>query len=109
MTMDDKSRRVHEGPRVLMLLSNCFDPDPRVHAEACALVDRGYKVHILAWDRDRKRTEKEVIDRLDIERINLSLTPGRGATQALIMVPLFLTMICRGLKYRFDAIHSHDF
>ena len=109
MTMHDKSGRAQEGPKILMLLSNCFEPDPRVHAEARALVNRGYRVHILAWDRDRKRPQREVIDGIDIERIYLSSTHGRGATQALIMVPLFLSMICRGLRYRFDAIHSHDF
>jgi glycosyltransferase involved in cell wall biosynthesis len=109
MKMNRKSRRGQEGPKVLMLLSNCFEPDPRVYAEAHALVTRGYRVRILAWDRDRKRPEREVIDGIEIERIYLSSTHGRGATQALIMFPLFLAMIWRGLRYSFDSIHAHDF
>jgi len=50
------TRRSHErraeGPRVLMLLGNGFAPDPRVEAEALALVRAGADVTVLCWDRD---------------------------------------------------------
>ena len=39
-------------PTVLMLLTNAYDPDPRVRQEALALVAMGWRVRIVAWDRD---------------------------------------------------------
>ena len=37
-----------------MLLTNAYDPDPRVRQEALALIGMGCRVKILAWDRDLK-------------------------------------------------------
>src|SRR5581483_6695758 len=83
----------HSGRRsILMLLTNCFEPDPRVHAEAKALVEAGYRVSILAWDRDRKRPRNEVIDGIEVERIYVSSTHGRGATQLLVMPRVLMAM-----------------
>ena len=39
---------------VLMLLTNAYDPDPRVRQEALALIGMGCRVRLLAWDRDLK-------------------------------------------------------
>ena len=95
--------------QVLMLLSNCFDPDPRVYAEARALVEHGYDVSILAWDRDRKKPPKEVIDGIQVERIYLRSTHGRGATQIFFMAAVLIVFVWKGLFRRFDVIHTHDF
>jgi glycosyltransferase involved in cell wall biosynthesis len=102
--MPDKHRN-----QVLMLLSNCFDPDPRVYAEARALVEHGYEVSILAWDRDRKKPAKEVIDGIHVERIYLRSTHGRGATQIFFMAAVLIVFVWKGLFRRFDVIHAHDF
>jgi len=45
------------APKILMLLSNGFDPHPRVYNEARSLVEHGYVVRILAGDRDRLPAE----------------------------------------------------
>ena len=37
-----------------MLLTNAYDPDPRVRQEALALIGMGCRVRLLAWDRDLK-------------------------------------------------------
>jgi glycosyltransferase involved in cell wall biosynthesis len=95
--------------QVLMLLSNCFDPDPRVYAEARALVEHGYDVSILAWDRDHKKPAKEVIDGIHVERIHLRSTHGRGATQIFFMAAVLIVFVWKGLFRRFDVIHAHDF
>ena len=50
------------NPKVLMLLTNAFDPDPRVHHEAKALVESGYDVTILCWDRDYKTPAYEITE-----------------------------------------------
>jgi len=45
--------------RVLMLLSNAYDPDPRVRQEAVSLLGMGCDIRILAWDRDLKAAARE--------------------------------------------------
>ena len=41
-----------ERPALLMLLTNAYDPDPRVRQEALALLGAGCRVKLLASDRD---------------------------------------------------------
>ena len=51
-----------EKKHVLMLLSNPFRPDPRVHREAKSLVNAGYEVTILCWDRKQRYPTEETIE-----------------------------------------------
>ncbi|MFX0203833.1 MAG: glycosyltransferase family 4 protein [Candidatus Hodarchaeota archaeon] len=92
-----------------MLLSNAFDPDPRVHQEATALVNSGYDVTILCWDRDLKRPAFEVIDGISVERIYVKSTHGRGTSQLLFLFLFWLKAYARSFKRRFQIIHCHDF
>jgi hypothetical protein len=55
--------------RVLMLLSNPFLPDPRVEKEATALIDAGFHVKILAWDRGKKKPQVTKEKGIDDQRI----------------------------------------
>lgn len=41
-----------------MLLTNGFDPDPRVYKEAKSLTKLGHKITILCWDRDGTYVDK---------------------------------------------------
>src|SRR5215469_4561418 len=107
--MTSLHKSVGGRPRVLMLLSNGFDPDPRVHNEARTLVENGYSVRIVAWDRDRARPEEELVDGIEVRRVYLKSTHGRGWTQMLFMPLVFLRMIRIALQGRFDIIHAHDF
>ena len=91
-----------------MLLSNSYDPDPRVRQEALALLRLGCRVRILAWDRDLKSPAVESIEGVDVERVFIASTHGRGATQILFYGWLYAKMFWRGLGTRFDAIHCHD-
>jgi len=92
-----------------MLLSNAFDPDPRVHQEAASLVKNGYDVTILCWDRDYKQVPFEIIDGIGVERIYVRSTHGRGTTQMLFLFAFWLKAFVRGLSKRFDVVHCHDF
>ena len=83
--------------RVLMLLTNAFDPDPRVHQEARALVENGYDVTILCWDRDYKVPADEMIDGIRIERIYVRSTHGRGSAQAILSCSLLGESLFPGL------------
>ena len=93
---------------VLMILTNAYDPDPRVRQEALSLVRMGCRVRILAWDRDRKAPRHESMEGVDVERIFISSTHGRGATQIMRYAGVYLSMLWRGLRTPFHAVHCHD-
>ena len=96
-------------PRVLMLLSNAFDPDPRVHSEAVSLVRHGYGVTILCWDRDRARPARETVGGIEVLRLYLRSTHGRGATQAFFLALFWILALWRGVRLQYDVVHAHDF
>jgi glycosyltransferase involved in cell wall biosynthesis len=95
-------------PTVLMLLTNAYDPDPRVRQEALALIGMGCRVRLLAWDRDRKSPAVEEVEGVEVERVFLSSKHGRGTTQVFFYAALYLRMLWRGWRTSFDAIHCHD-
>lgn len=99
---------MNHTPAVLMLLSNAYDPDPRVRQEALALVRMGCRVRILAWDRDLKAPAFECMEGVEVERVFLSSRHGRGATQIFFYAWLYLKMLWRGWRCSFDALHCHD-
>ena len=95
--------------KILMLLSNAFDPDPRVHREAAALVRQGYDVQILCWDRDLKAPEFETIDGIKIQRVFVKSTHGRGVTQMAFLGLFWIKAFIKALFIPFDVVHAHDF
>lgn len=103
----------HEAPapqkrKILMLLTNAYEPDPRVREEAVSLIAAGYRVRILAWDRDLKSSAREELEGVEIERIHLRSTHGRGAAQLLYYSRVYWRMLCMGWRNDFDAVHCHD-
>lgn len=94
---------------ILMLLSNAFDPDPRVHREALALVEAGHQVTILCWDRDRKTKADEVVDGIHLHRIYVDSTHGRGVAQMFYLATFWAKAFAAGRKKTFDVVHAHDF
>ncbi len=97
--------------RVIMLLSNGFDPDPRVHNEAVALLDRGYSVRLICWNRDRglAKPKRETLNGLEIHRIGPKSRHNLGAPQALFILLFWLGAFLRLLFRHVDVIHCHDF
>jgi glycosyltransferase involved in cell wall biosynthesis len=93
---------------ILMLLTNAYDPDPRVRQEALALIGMGCRVRLLAWDRDLKAPAAECMEGVDVERVFLSSTHGRGAAQIVFYACLYLKMLWRGMRTSFDVVHCHD-
>jgi glycosyltransferase involved in cell wall biosynthesis len=91
-----------------MLLTNAYAPDPRVRQEAVSLIGMGCRVRILAWDRDLKWPPFETMDGVEIERVFIASTHGRGATQIVFYAWLYLKMFWRGLRVPFEAVHCHD-
>jgi glycosyltransferase involved in cell wall biosynthesis len=107
--MVNRKPTTNSQKRVMMLLTNAFDPDPRVHQEARALVENGYDVTILCWDRDYKLPSYDVIGGVKVERIYLHSTHGRGATQVPFLFLFWLKAYVRAIVRDFDIVHCHDF
>ena len=95
-------------PTVLMLLTNAYDPDPRVRQEALALIRLGCRVRLLAWDRDLGAAKSESMEGVAVERVFLPSLHGRGTTQLFFYTWLYLKMLWRGFQIPFDVIHCHD-
>ena len=93
---------------VLMLLTNAYDPDPRVRQEATALLRMGCRVRLLAWDRDLKSPEFENMEGVEVQRIFLPSQHGRGTTQLFFYAWLYLKMLWTGFRIPFDVVHCHD-
>jgi glycosyltransferase involved in cell wall biosynthesis len=93
---------------VLMLLTNAYDPDPRVRQEALALLAMGCRVRLLAWDRDLQGAAFESMEGVEVERVFLQSTHGRGNTQVFRYAWLYMKMLWRGWRIRFDVVHCHD-
>ncbi len=95
--------------RIDMIVSNGHGPDPRVQKEAEALVEGGYDVRILAWDRELSYPSSEIIQGVRIERFQ----HGRQSYGALLQTWKGLR---RFHRFAYQAMredpplvcHSHD-
>ncbi len=95
--------------RVLMLLANGFDPDPRVHREALSLVKAGYEVTILAWDRHARARPCDVVDGIRVERLPIASSYGRGTGQLPLLLRFWTRVLRVGMQKPWDVVHCHDF
>lgn len=93
-----------------MILTNLFRPDVRVLREAEYLVNQGFDVEILCWDRRNELIEKpfEILDEIKITRFFPKSVPGTGLKQ----LKSYTKFILQCKKYlqnkKFDFIHCHD-
>jgi glycosyltransferase involved in cell wall biosynthesis len=102
------TQRPDVSPQILMLLTNAYDPDPRVRQEALALIGMGCRVRLLAWDRDAKAPASQLMEGIEVERVFLASKHGRGTLQLMFYVVLYLRLLWRGLRTPFDIVHCHD-
>ena len=56
---------------VLMLYRKEFDVDPVPYRQSKALLERGFNVKIIAWDRSGSRTDKEDIEGIEIYNVKI--------------------------------------
>jgi len=94
---------------VLMLLTNPFKPDPRVHMEAKSLVSAGHKVTILCWDRGENYPREEVVDGIKIIRLRAKAAYGMPKDYALGYLKYNLRVLEFTKGASFDAVHANDF
>lgn len=96
------------GKSIVMMLSNPFKPDLRVYKEAKSLVDAGYSVTIVAWDREMRYCTAEVVDGIEVRRIKISAPYGTGISKLGRMLSFWLESARLAKSERFSAVHCHD-
>lgn len=97
--------------------SNPVDPDSRVEKEVSALVENGYNVEILAWDRHENYKLKESYLNLDagvvkIYRFGIHASFGGGFRKNLIPLLIFQMRLLKWLvlnRESYDIIHACDY
>ena len=95
------------GSSVLMLVTNEYRPDPRVHKEAKALIRGGHDVVVAAWDRTRARVPQEDVEGVHVHRVRTGNVKGQFSL--VLNYPLFLLRALREAgKVRPDVVHAHD-
>lgn len=93
-----------------MILSNGFNPDPRVYKEAKSLVDIGFKVSIICWDRECNLKIRENIDGIEVYRVRTGKVISGNVKSMLCNIFKFHKKVFNLAKtVQFDAVHAHDF
>lgn len=98
-------RKLH----VVMPLSNAYQPDPRVEREAQALAAAGYRVSIIAWDRQAKLAPREQQGGVDVIRVqDVHSVHGAGWRQLFHLPRFWRASIRTAVALRPDVLHCHD-
>jgi glycosyltransferase involved in cell wall biosynthesis len=91
-----------------MLVSNACAPDRRVVREASALTEIGFRVKVIAWDREGRHPSAEQVDQVEIERIAVPSAYGSGMRR-LSQWPSFARQALASLRREpWYAVHCHD-
>ena len=99
--------------KILMILSNPFMVDPRVHKEAKALVDNGHEVKVIVWDRRNEYEPENVVDGIQLIRIH-NKGMLRFMPNDLLRNPIWWRKAYKKAKevykkgFKFDVVHCHD-
>ncbi|WP_318616814.1 glycosyltransferase family 4 protein [Sporosarcina sp. YIM B06819] len=103
--------------RIMMTRSNPVNPDPRVEKELNTLLERGYELKVLAWERnggqDVKQRDNIALDngQVQIELFHKEALFGRGIINlwSLLLFQLFLLKKLIHYRRDYDVIHACDF
>jgi glycosyltransferase involved in cell wall biosynthesis len=108
--MDSNNKNfLQKKTRIVMLLSNAFNPDDRVRNEALALSDLKYNVIIVAWDRFFNKPQQEVIDGITIKRLRLKAGYGQGLRKFFNYFQIWILFLIQVVKLKPEIVHCHDF
>lgn len=104
------SQVINNNKHIVETLTNGFKPDVRVYKEAIYLVNKGYKVTILCWDREveDKLPQYEVIDGIEVIRYR-HICPA-GIKKNKYKKFFYYIMSCRDYmqKNQCDYVHCND-
>lgn len=103
--------------RVILLRSNPVNPDPPVEKAAVALLNAGYDVKIIGWDRDADYAEKRDFVQLleynvEVIRFGIKAQFSGGIKKNLFPLCNFLKRLRSWLvknQTMYDIVHAFDF
>ena len=103
--------------RVILLRSNPVNPDPPVEKAALALLNAGYNVTIIGWDRDADYDlKKDIIQisdhKAEVIRFGIKAQFSGGIKKNLFPLCVFLKRLRSWLiknRKTYDLIHAFDF
>ncbi|WP_244363587.1 glycosyltransferase family 4 protein [Thermus brockianus] len=97
--------------RILILRSNPVSPDPRVEKEARALAEGGYRVKVLAWDREGLFPGKEEREFGVLERLAIKAGFGKGLANLPALLRFQVALLGYLVRHRneYDIVHACDF
>ena len=95
---------------IAMVVSNRYDPDPRVHKEATTLAEAGHEGVVYAFDRMHElEPTLEPRPRLRIERVRVRPTKVGDLIATALGVRAFVNEVKRGVASApVDVVHCHD-
>jgi glycosyltransferase involved in cell wall biosynthesis len=94
---------------VILIKSNLLDSDPRLAKEIDILIESGYKVNLLCWDRNCKNIQSGIEKELNYTEIKLVLRAPFGKA-ILIFLPIWWCFeFFNILKSEVDLIHAINF
>jgi glycosyltransferase involved in cell wall biosynthesis len=94
--------------RIVMLLSNAFRSDPRVSKEATALVEAGFEVHVIAWNRAGDMPASEEREGFHIHRVGPVTPHGGGLANIPAYREFYADIHSAAARLEPDAVHCHD-
>jgi glycosyltransferase involved in cell wall biosynthesis len=100
--------KMNSEKQVIMLVTNAFEPDVRVYKEALTLIGGGYRVRLLAWDREKKYKPFEKMDEIEVCRYRRRGRFGRGVLSILSFGMFYLNTFFILFKSHAKVIHCHD-
>lgn len=103
-------------PKVLFIRSNPVNPDSRVEKEVNTLIQSGYEVDVLGWDREADytlREEKLVLSAGSTKcyRVGIKAAYGSGIRNIrnLLLFQKEITRFLKKHRNEYDLIHACDF
>jgi hypothetical protein len=96
--------------KIVMLLTNSFDPDVRVYKEASYLIEKGFHVSILCWDKEKDSSLQEdtIIDGIHVLRFRIPSKAGQGIKQVFPYMK-YINACKRYFKsHESEYIHCND-
>ncbi len=96
-------------PRVVMLRTNPYRPDPAVRRGALVLREEGYDILLLAWDREDRYPRREDSEGIEVRRVKLKCSYDNFLDSLVKLPLLWFRMLIWLLRDKFDILHCHDF
>ncbi len=96
--------------KIAMVVTNRYEPDPRVQKEAASLVAAGHRVRVYAFDRlCQMSTVRELLEGVEIHRLQLGHYEYGKPIPTALGLRRFLRAVRRELlRDPPDIVHCHD-